>query len=485
LIFVILAEYKLFGIDLEQEAFNMDLSISKYLEDKVKFLSIIFLLILSYSCNKTHLPSDMIQIPYTNRNIKIDGDLGEWKTRYMTVFEDTLQWINSPNSYSIEEVYPDGFDINQVLPPLSRNEVTAMICWDKNAIYLGLLVMDKHLVAEIEGKKDNPKIFLNDGIEFYIDTKNDSRERMDINDYHFIVDLLNQHCIFRGDLQLLSKDRQLVPQQIGQNIIFESAVKYNGIINHTKVGNHYVVEVRVPFLSLGMRPFDDKDIRIDICANDADYLLSELDLKKEELHFTWAFNWSGLGDFGFPDTWKRAELVGKPSAFHLLADKYKYSWIYFFGGFVFISSFIGFLLIRKIRKLRKLPDAEKINNIMIINNPGTKQKVDHEFNGLLSEVTQYIYLNISDKITPKEVASKKNISLRTLERLTKSELDCTPVALINSVKLKYAKEVLQKNKRISISELAYETGFRLFKNHFGVSPKKFLLIVTENQEIKT
>jgi AraC-like DNA-binding protein len=70
--------------------------------------------------------------------------------------------------------------------------------------------------------------------------------------------------------------------------------------------------------------------------------------------------------------------------------------------------------------------------------------------------------------------------LRTLQRLTKEELDCTPGILINMIKLQLAKDFL-RYKQGNISEAAYNNGFsdpayfsKLFKKQFGISPKDFI-----------
>jgi len=440
-----------------------------------------FFLWLMIYCPGAYSSNDTIYIPFSNRIIHVDGDLSEWKTYYSVTFYDTLQKIHPAGNHTLAEVYPDGFCEEKIPFPLSRNKVTVMICWDKYALYVGFIVVDKHFVAEFKGAEDNPDIFLNDGIEFYIDTKNDSKGKMDINDYHFIIDILNQQCIFRGDIRQIQSDTMFVPKERGQNIIVESAVKYFGTVNSNKTGTHYIVEVRIPFLSIGMKPYEGQVVKIDICNNDSDYLLSELGLTKDELHFTWAYNWSGLGDFGFPDTWKTAKLIGKPSLYNVLSEKLKYSWIYIFGVFTALVFMVFSVLFLKIRKMRRLPDKEIVKKYIILNNIDEKSPIDESENILLSKVSQYIYDNISDKITPQDVADNINMSLRSLQRLTKNELECTPVALIQSVKLQYAMHLLQKDKKLNVSDVAYDSGFsdpayfsKLFKNHFGISPKQVL-----------
>ncbi len=448
-----------------------------------------FLLFVAIQYFPASSQKDTIEIPYTNSQINIDGDLSEWETYYSTIFTDTSSKIYTSGDYSLSDVNPPDFREDLIPLPLSRNKVRVMMCWDSDAFYVGFIVVDNHFVAEFKGTEDNPNIYLNDGIEFYIDTKNDSKGKMDVNDYQIIIDILNQQCVFKGDIRQMQEDSVFVPKERGQNLIIESAVSYYGTINQHKNGSYYIVEIRIPFLSIGMEPYEGQVIKIDVCNNDSDFLLSELPVTKEELYYTWPFNWSGIGDFGFPDTWKTAKLTGGPSLFNVISEKYKHKWMYFLGVFVLFTLFMLIFLILKIRKIRRLPDKEIVKKYIVLQNTEEHQITDNNENTLLRHVSQYIYKNISDKITPQDVADNINMSLRSLQRLTKNELDCTPVALINSIKLQYAMHLLQNNKELNISEIAYDSGFsdpayfsKLFKTHFGISPKNVISGETpENQ----
>ena len=94
----------------------------------------------------------------------------------------------------------------------------------------------------------------------------------------------------------MQEDSVFVPKERGQNLIIESAVSYYGTINQHKNGSYYIVEIRIPFLSIGMKPYEGQVIKIDVCNNDSDFLLSELPVTKEELYYTWPFSWSGFGN---------------------------------------------------------------------------------------------------------------------------------------------------------------------------------------------
>lgn len=77
------------------------------------------------------------------------------------------------------------------------------------------------------------------------------------------------------------------------------------------------------------------------------------------------------------------------------------------------------------------------------------------------------------------MASELHISRSTLNRKLKVITGCTPLEFIRNIKLKYACTLL-KNKEISISEVAYATGFsfpkyftKCFKEEFGMTPTEY------------
>jgi AraC-like DNA-binding protein len=439
------------------------------------------------SLAQSQMQFDTIRIPYTDSPIEIDGKLADWSNYFITTFSDTASQIYTTGNYSLCDVYPAGFCEDKIKVPLSHNNVAAMLCWDENALYIAMYVIDKHLIAEFSGTDDNPNIYLNDAIEFYIDTKNDSKERMDVNDYQIIIDALNQHCVFKGNLRQMEYDSMFVPKERGQNLLIQSAVSYQGTFNDNKLDDYYLVEMKIPFAAIGMIPQEGMAIRIDICNDDADFLLSELGVKSEDMYITWPFNWSGLGDFGFPKTWKTAVLEGHPSLYKQVSEKFKYQWLYFLSIFVLVVAIILVLVIRHNRKLRKMPKQEILKKYVIVTNDDKSNDSSNANNNLVTKVTDYIVKNISDKITPADLAEWLHISLRTLQRLTKDELDCTPGILINMIKLQLAKDFL-RYKHGNISEAAYNNGFsdpayfsKLFKKQFGVTPKEFIDQCTEKQ----
>jgi len=98
---------------------------------------------------------------------------------------------------------------------------------------------------------------------------------------------------------------------------------------------------------------------------------------------------------------------------------------------------------------------------------------------ILKQATEIIEEKPDESIRSELLARELGVSLRNLQRITRTEIDCTPTNFIWLVKLNLASEFL-KNRQGNVSEAAYEFGFsnpshfsRMFKNHFGVSPREY------------
>lgn len=96
----------------------------------------------------------------------------------------------------------------------------------------------------------------------------------------------------------------------------------------------------------------------------------------------------------------------------------------------------------------------------------------------LVEATALIEANIEEPITLDELSSLLNISRRQLERLFKSNLNCTPSRYYLRLRLERARQLL-KQTSLSIVEVASVCGFvtsphfsKCYKDHWGISPRQ-------------
>jgi len=422
-------------------------------------------------------------IPFTNRTISIDGDLDDWINPFSFSFRDTNNWPVCPEGFSLEDVYP-GFDGSLIRLPKSRNEATIFLCWNKDNLYLAFNVKDNHLMGQWIGWEKNAYIYLNDAVEVYIDSKNDSEKRMDINDYQFSVDVHNQKVAFRGTLNMIDEDYYSVPKESGQNLVYESAVKVAGRLNgKSDTSGNYIVEIRIPFLSIGLEPEAGDTLRFGIGVEDADYIYSDLTHPKE-VYYNWAFDWTGYNDFGYPSVWKAGVLTGRPSMISRLSARYQEYWMFIVAGLLFASIITIILLIGYSRMRSAVPSKETLKEkgaLAGFASSSDDYAKEMTFNErIISEAVGYIRENCRKPLRSEEVANHLSVSIRTLQRITGEEMDCTPTSLISLVRLRMAAEFL-KAGRGNVSEAAFEHGFsdpgyfsRLFRQHFGIPPSEYI-----------
>ncbi len=429
-----------------------------------------------------HVTSLYFTIPYTTEKIIIDGRLDDWKKYYSHSFSDTNPSVIHPEKYSLPDVYP-GFESAGTRLPLSRNKATVFFCWNHENLYLAFKVKDHHLLGQWIGLDTNVYIYLNDAVEVYIDSKNDSKNRMDINDYQFIVDVHNQQAVFRGTLNMIRQDYFSVPKESGQNILIQSAVAVEGRLNgRYDSSGQYVVEIRIPFLAIGTEPGEGDTLRFGIGVEDSDFIYSDLTHPKD-VYYNWAFDWTGFNDFGYPSVWRRGVLTGHPSWFSRLSYRYQEYWVYLVLGLLLVSLITMMLLFAYSRKKSRIPSRESLRKHHFIDSSVSRDQSGEiiSYNGkILKEATAFIRENCRKPIRSEDVAKHLSVSVRTLQRITSEELECTPTSLISMVRLREAAEFL-KNRRGNVSEAAFEFGFndpgyfsRQFKQHFGVSPTDYL-----------
>jgi AraC-like DNA-binding protein len=103
-------------------------------------------------------------------------------------------------------------------------------------------------------------------------------------------------------------------------------------------------------------------------------------------------------------------------------------------------------------------------------------------NNPISEVIEFIRLNLKENISLKSLSDKACMSTTSFYRFFKRELGMSPIEFVLNEKIKYAKKLL-KNPSIQINEVCYLSGFedanyfiRLFKKHEGITPKQYQLL---------
>ena len=132
------------------------------------------------------------------------------------------------------------------------------------------------------------------------------------------------------------------------------------------------------------------------------------------------------------------------------------------------------LRIRKLIEIRMILQARYQNGL----SPDILQGFEKE-DEFINEVRIYITENINESNLTGEVISRQfGMSRMQLHRKLKALIQYTPADYVRSIRLEIAMQLLQANK-LSISEIAYQTGFsspthfgRTFKKVYGKTPSE-------------
>jgi AraC-like DNA-binding protein len=112
--------------------------------------------------------------------------------------------------------------------------------------------------------------------------------------------------------------------------------------------------------------------------------------------------------------------------------------------------------------------------------------LDEEF---MRKIIEVIETNIDDpSFTVKELCEAMNVSHASLYRKVKSLTDQTVIEFVRGIRIKRAAQLF-RNKGISISEVAYSTGFnsrsyfsQVFQEMYGLTPKQYYNKIHETPE---
>src|SRR2546430_16138112 len=174
------------------------------------------------------------------------------------------------------------------------NGAIASIAWDATNLYVAFQVTDTKLSAN-RTVRDGGTLYLDDGVEVYIDTLGDRASAMQPDDYQFLVNLNNVQADLRGTGT--GKD-------IAWNGTWVSAVTRQGTLNsHGDTDTGYTVEIAIPWTQLGVTPVSGMYLGMDLAVNDRDPASS--------VAFNY-FDWAGIAPapYAQPRLWKWIRLVG-------------------------------------------------------------------------------------------------------------------------------------------------------------------------------
>jgi len=405
-----------------------------------------------------------ITIPYTPVPMIIDGQLEEWKLPIA---------------------------IKHTSSPAYRNQVVCGLYWDSEHLFAAFKVSDSQLCVNANGD-NNARLYLNDAVEIYIDSKNDSQDKMDLNDYQLLISLTGEKTVFKGDKQQIQHGSHVPKDHEGTNIILHAKSIINGTINNaTDNDSEYTLEIAVPWSAIGIIPKEGYAFKIDLCNNDID---TTADMRAwadtyhpPSMNFV---NVSGKSDFGFPNDWQTVHLTGSPNWKYSLLKTYQSSaFVLKLGlGILVLSLFAGLWYQNsRLRFYRNFPQKKQ--------DAGSSELAENETNTIetkpkettpsteIVQLKSYIQKHIDEDIPVERLAAELSVSVRQLQRIMKTELDLTPKQYITILKLEKAEALLQ-NGQWTVSEVAFKCGFAdpsyfgaVFKKYFNKTPASYKKVV--------
>lgn len=157
---------------------------------------------------------------YKKKPVKVDAQANEWE---------------HSNSISI-----------QGKSKKSDNIAKISTLWDNQSLYFLFQVEDKNLLAE-QTALDHPDLYLDDMVEFLIDTQNDKDSCWDQDDIIYHINLLGQKKDDRGSMDCITN-----PSWNGAAFY---TIKIGGSLNDsTDYDKGYIVEVSISWKELGLKP---------------------------------------------------------------------------------------------------------------------------------------------------------------------------------------------------------------------------------------
>lgn len=446
----------------------------------MKFLRVVFLVISINLGNMIYAQGSYI--PY-KEEVVVDGRIKEWPVQFPLIT----------------------FTQNNI-PKFNSNTISIYAGWNETNLFIAFKVDDRNLVLL---SNDSTKTYLNDAVEFYIDPFSDSKEKMDVNDFQFIINIENQVSILKGDYRKTDSIDVLAPKEQGiTTLVFKSATQIMGKINEPGIDTGYIVELAIPLAAIGIIPMEGVKTKMDFCVNDADSLLDIAPIPDTaEVPGFFYSSWKGSRDFSYPSEWSVFELKGKPSWFGSFL-KVNTKLILCVGISILLLAGITIIwLLIRISQLKNVPKKaglqqlidiqkyidEPINIPDSLKNNEDKITSEVKLDGVsifeekaspkeeplvIKKARNYIQMNIENEIELEKLSRECAVSSRQLQRIFKDHLNITPSNFIVILKMEEASSLLKVGEK-NVTEIAYHLGYsdpayftRVFKKYFGYPPSK-------------
>ncbi|MCE5252590.1 helix-turn-helix domain-containing protein [bacterium] len=174
----------------------------------------------------------------TERNIIIDGDLGEWEKK------DSITFTNNDNI------------------------ITAYSLWDKEKLYFGIIIGGRSAISHFGPGCENPvEMTFEDEIEIFLDPDHDHSPICSENVRHFLISAAGMILERRYHIS----DTYTTTVNIKPDV--ELKVTVNGTLNDdSDIDKNYTVELAIPWNDLGGKPRAGFSMGLELWNNDKDYV---------------------------------------------------------------------------------------------------------------------------------------------------------------------------------------------------------------------
>ncbi len=440
---------------------------------------------------------EILDLPHRQGRLQIDADLDDWHDRGLR----------------IELTDP-------VTPSPDANTAITRLVWDPQHLWFAVEVRDNEVFTappDIEGTT----LYQWDACEIYLDIAANGSERMDADDYQFILACDGRVAALQGDSMI---ERWAVPKRIRPGLLIETAARRHPW--------GYVIEGAIPLVSVGLPdPQAGRVLGLDLCMGDwlEDHpRLAELVVNIENLYDIsqanedsldiadpdstgWAgmveweerayrpWSWSTEDDFGYPAHWHRVRLTGGPSLAESLVMQWG-PWKIVLGVVVLgicLTLAISLLLRRRHRRrmaalLVRLAQLEARIETRLpaeppVDVPGLEAALPASSPpaaspspDLVQQSLKYIQDHLQENLNVAELADGLGVSTRTLQRVLRESLDCSPREAILASKMRMARNLLESGGwRVGevADHLGYESPYhfsRLFKNFYHETPSSVI-----------
>lgn len=422
-----------------------------------------WMVILSFLAFDAYCQNKTIEVKYISTDIIIDGKQDDWP--------------------EMDLVIPGGGNF----PYTNKN--MAAIAWDEQNLFVIFSIEDKNLCMHESGN-NNPRLYLNDGIEIYIDTKGDSGKKMDNNDYQILISIPNTYTVFKGDKFLIREGYQVPKDFENHTLILDKAVTVSGTINDiTDYDKGYVAEAAIPWQSLGIKPYTGYALKLDLCVNDVDTLVDMRSMPDDWHPISInTINYQGKTEYGYPEYWTDAVLTGKPGLGVALKNIIQKHWQFAYSLFLIILGIAGWIIYRQFKKIRfyqtfpsrsqlqQLDSESQRTGVFDVPNNNHKQIEKTNIPDQITEIKKFIDANIQKDISLHDLCQHIHLGDRHLQRLCRQYCGLSPIQLVNTMKLEAAEKLLTETN-LTINEIAFHFGYddagyfsNLFKKYYGTSP---------------